>query len=132
MAALEQRGGVVTAPYYGIATDSLWSRLSAMSIEGHFLAGVLVGSRFALSRPCLGSTIALYRKSLTAIGGFEAIADCLADDYEIGARIAGRGEPVSLLPFAVGHVCDERSFAQLWRHEVRWATTRANASGQRT
>jgi ceramide glucosyltransferase len=123
VSALEQRGGVVTVPYYGIATDNLWSRLAAMSIEGHFLSGVLVGSRFALSRPCLGSTIALHRSSLTAIGGFEAIADCLADDYEIGALIAARGEPVSLLPFAVGHVCDERSFAQLWRHEVRWAMT---------
>jgi ceramide glucosyltransferase len=123
VSALEQRGGVVTVPYYGIATDNLWSRLAAMSIEGHFLSGVLVGSLFALSRPCLGSTIALHRSSLTAIGGFEAIADCLADDYEIGALIAARGEPVSLLPFAVGHVCDERSFAQLWRHEVRWAMT---------
>lgn len=123
VAALEQRGGVVTVPYYGIANGNLWSRLAAMGIEGHFLAAVLVGSRFALSRPCLGSTIALHRSSLTAIGGFEAIADCLADDYEIGARMAARGEPVSLLPFAVGHVCDERSFAQLWRHEVRWAAT---------
>jgi ceramide glucosyltransferase len=121
--ALEQRGGAVTVPYYGIATDSLWSRLAALSIEGHFLSGVLVGARFALSQPCLGSTIALHRSSLIGIGGFEAIADCLADDYEIGARIAARGEPVSVLPFAVGHVCDERSVAELWRHEVRWAMT---------
>jgi ceramide glucosyltransferase len=121
--ALEQHGGAVTVPYYGISTGNLWSRLAAMSVEGHFLAGVLVGSRFALSRPCLGSTIALNRNSLTSIGGFEAIADCLADDYEIGELLAERGEPVSLLPFAVGHVCDEQSFAELWRHELRWATT---------
>ncbi len=121
--ALERHGGAVTVPYYGISTGNLWSRLAAMSVEGHFLAGVLVGSRFSLSRPCLGSTIALHRSSLTAIGGFEAIADCLADDYEIGALLAERGEPVSLLPFAVGHVCDEQSFAELWRHELRWATT---------
>ena len=121
--ALERRGGAVTVPYYGISTGNLWSRLAAMSVEGHFLAGVLVGSRFGLSRACLGSTIALHRNSLTAIGGFEAIADDLADDYEIGALLAARGEPVSLLPFAVGHVCDEQTFADLWRHELRWATT---------
>jgi ceramide glucosyltransferase len=120
---LERTGGVVTAPYYGISTGSLWSRLSELNIEGHFLPGVLVSSRFSLSRPCLGSTIALHRNSLVAIGGFEAIADCLADDYEIGALLAERGEPVSLLHFAVGHVCDERSFGELWRHEVRWAMT---------
>ncbi len=120
---LERRGGVVTAPYYGISTGSLWSKLAQLNIDGHFLPGVLVGARFSLSRPCLGSTIALHRSSLVAIGGFEAIADCLADDYEIGALAAERGEPVSLLHFAVGHVCDEKSFAELWRHEVRWAMT---------
>jgi ceramide glucosyltransferase len=120
---LERTGGVVTAPYYGISTGSLWSRLSELNLDGHFLPGVLVGSRFSLSRPCLGSTIALHRSSLVAIGGFEAIADCLADDYEIGALMAERGEPVSLLDFAVGHVCDERSFGELWRHELRWAMT---------
>lgn len=120
---LERTGGAVTAPYYGISTGSLWSRLSELNIDGHFLPGVLVGSRFALSRPCLGSTIALNRRSLVAIGGFEAIANCLADDYEIGALLAERGEPVSLLHFAVGHVCDDRSFGELWRHEVRWAMT---------
>lgn len=120
---LERRGGVVTAPYYGISTGSIWSKLAELNIDGHFLPGVLVGSRFSLSRPCLGSTIALHRNSLVAIGGFEAIADCLADDYEIGALMAARGETVSLLRSAVGHVCDEQSFAELWRHEVRWAMT---------
>lgn len=120
---LERRGGVVTAPYYGISTGSIWSKLAELNIDGHFLPGVLVGSRFSLSRPCLGSTIALHRNSLVAIGGFEAIADCLADDYEIGALMAARGESVSLLRSAVGHVCDEQSFAELWRHEVRWAMT---------
>ena len=28
-----------------------------------------------------------------------------------------------MLPFAVGHVCGESSFAELWRHELRWALT---------
>lgn len=121
--AIEWRGGAVTAPYYGIATGNLWSRLATMNIEGHFLPGVLVGARFGLSRPCLGSTIALRRESLVAIGGFEAIADELADDFVIGELLAERGERVSLVQFAVGHVCQETSFRELWRHELRWATT---------
>ena len=29
VSALEQRGGVVTVPYYGVAADNLWSRLAA-------------------------------------------------------------------------------------------------------
>jgi ceramide glucosyltransferase len=116
-------GGAVTCPYYGVSTGGLWSQLSQLAIDSHFLPGVIVSVRFKLSRPCLGSTIALRRRSLNAIGGFEAIANCLADDYELGEALAKHGEPVLVLPLAVGHVCNESSWAELWRHELRWALT---------
>jgi len=116
-------GGAVTCPYHGISTGNLWSRLAQLTIDGHFLPGVIVSARFGLSRPCLGSTIALNRSSLSAIGGFETVANCLADDYALGEALAGRGSQVSVLPFAVGHVCTESSVSDLWRHELRWALT---------
>ena len=122
--ALErQGGGAVSCPYYGISTGSLWSHLAQLTIDSHFLPGVVVGTRLKLSQPCLGSTIALRRSSLSAIGGFEPLADCLADDYVLGELLRERGEPVSVLPFAVGHVCAESSLVELWRHELRWALT---------
>ena len=121
--ALERFGGAVTCPYYGISTGNLWSRLAQMTIDSHFLPGVVVGARLKLSRPCLGSTIALRRQLLIAIGGFEPLADCLADDYVLGELVREHGEPVTVLPLAVGHVCSESSFAELWRHELRWALT---------
>ena len=110
--ALErQGGGAVSCPYYGISTGSLWSQLAQLTIDSHFLPGVVVGARLKLSQPCLGSTIALRRSSLSAIGGFEPLADCLADDYVLGELLQQRGEPVTVLPFAVGHVCCEMSFS---------------------
>ena len=122
--ALErQGGGAVSCPYYGISTGSLWSHLAQLTIDSHFLPGVVVGARLKLSQPCLGSTIALRRSSLSAIGGFEPLADCLADDYVLGELLRERGEPVSVLSFAVGHVCAESSIVELWRHELRWALT---------
>jgi ceramide glucosyltransferase len=122
--ALErQGGGAVSCPYYGISTGSLWSHLAQLTIDSHFLPGVVVGTRLKLSQPCLGSTIALRRSSLSAIGGFEPLADCLADDYVLGELLRERGEPVSVLSFAVGHVCAESSIVELWRHELRWALT---------
>ena len=118
-----QGGGAVSCPYYGISTGGLWSHLAQLTIDSHFLPGVVVGTRLKLSQPCLGSTIALRRSSLSAIGGFEPLADCLADDYVLGELLRERGEPVSVLPFAVGHVCAESSIVELWRHELRWALT---------
>jgi len=121
--ALERQGGAVSCPYYGIATDNVWSKLAQLTIDSHFLPGVVAGSQLKLSQPCLGSTIALHRRTLAAIGGFEPLADCLADDYVLGELVRQRGEPVTLLPLVVGHVCGETSLLELWRHEMRWALT---------
>lgn len=116
-------GGAVTCAYYGVAANGLWSQLARLNVDSHFLPGVMVGVRCNLTRPCFGATIALTRRSLAAVGGFEAFADCLADDFALGEAMRRIGEPVTVLPFAVGHVTSERSLAELWSHEVRWAST---------
>lgn len=122
--ALEQVGdGAVTGLYFGIAAGGLWSQLSQLNVDGHFLPGVMASVRLHLAEPCLGSTIAMHRSSLAAVGGFEAVANCLADDHALGQALRDRGEPVTVLPFAVGHMCNETSFGELWRHELRWART---------
>ena len=122
--ALErQGGGAVSCPYYGISTGSLWSRLAQLTIDSHFLPGVVVGARLKLSRPCLGSTIALRRQSLVAIGGFEPLADCLADDYVIGELLASAASRLPCCRSRSAMSAANRRFAELWRHELRWALT---------
>src|SRR5215510_10827672 len=124
VSALDRSGsGAVTCPYFGISTGSVCSELARLAIDSHFLPGIMVGVRLKLSRPCFGSTIALGRNSFAAIGGFEAVANCLADDHALGDALRKRGETVSVLPMAVGHICAEESWRELWHHEVRWALT---------
>ncbi|MBN8964468.1 MAG: glycosyltransferase, partial [Rhizobiales bacterium] len=62
--ALETSVAAATVPYYGLSTGGVWSRLSRLMVDGHFLPGVLVSARLKLSRPCMGSTIALRRDAL--------------------------------------------------------------------
>ena len=122
--ALERSdGGAVTCPYIGISGDNIYSQLARLAIDSHFLPAVIFGVRLKLTQPCFGSTIALRRHSFDAIGGFEAVANCLADDHAIGAALRERGEAVTVLPLAVGHICAERTWRELWNHEVRWAIT---------
>jgi ceramide glucosyltransferase len=125
VAALQQPGvGLVTCLYHGVPVgDRLWPRLSALAIDTHFLPNVVAGLSLGLARPCFGSTIALKRTTLDAIGGFEAFADRLADDYAIGAAVRAAGHAVAIPPFTIGHACPEASARALWRHEVRWART---------
>ena len=115
--------GAVTCFYYGAAATGFWSQLSALAIDAHFLPNALFGLGAGLATPCFGSTIALTRARLTEIGGFEAVADRLADDYAIGEAVRARGLSVAVADVLVAHSCAETSFGELWRHELRWART---------
>ena len=123
-AALDQPGvGGVTCLYHGVAVGGFWSRLAALAIDAHFLPNALVGLRSGMATPCFGSTIALRRGELDAIGGFAALSNVLADDYAIGAALRAKGLKVVVPGFLVGHSCAETSLAEVWRRELRWART---------
>ena len=115
--------GAVTCLYYGFSLSGLWSRLSAAAINEHFLPSALVGLRLGIARPCTGATIAIRTDTLRMIGGFEAFADQLADDYAIGEAVRQFGFKVAVAPILVGHGCAETSVGELVLHELRWART---------
>jgi ceramide glucosyltransferase len=115
--------GLVTCLYYGFSLTGLWSRLSVAAINEHFLPSALVGLKLGLARPCTGATIAARPETLRNIGGFEAFADQLADDYAIGEAVRKLGLKVAVAPVLVGHGCAETSFSEIVGHELRWART---------
>lgn len=126
----DPRVGMVTALYRGQALADargrvpLWSRLEALSISTDFAPGVLTarllegGIRFGL-----GSTLAMRRDALRAAGGFAAVADALADDYELGRRIAMTGARVELAGEVVETTVPAYSRGAFWQHQMRWART---------
>lgn len=124
LAALDAPGvGAVTCLYYGRGDAGFWSRLGAAGLSYQFLPGAVFGVATGMAQPCMGSTIALRRDVLDRIGGFGRFADVLADDYAIGAAVRALGLRVAIPPMLVVHASAETSFADLWRHELRWATT---------
>jgi ceramide glucosyltransferase len=122
-ALLEPNVGAVTCLYRGVARGGLWAELARMGIDYHFLPSVVVGLALGLARPCFGSTVALRRETLAAIGGFGAFADRLADDYAIGAAVRAAGMRVAIPSMVLAHSCSERTAAELLCHELRWART---------
>jgi ceramide glucosyltransferase len=124
VALLQKPGaGAVTVLYTGEAAGPVWSKFAALGINTHFLPNVLMGLALGLAKPCFGSTIALRRETLGAIGGFKAFANQLADDYAIGAAVRKAGLTVEIGASSVVHVCHEDSFLDLFRHQLRWART---------
>lgn len=122
-AAFQQENtGLVTAPYIGIASGTLWSRLEALGISTDFIPGALTaralegGLRFGL-----GSTLATTKSALASIGGFASLTDQLADDYELGARLHRAGYHVSLLREVVATSIPAYSLRAFCDHQLRWA-----------
>ena len=116
--------GLVTCLYRGIANSTFGSRLESLGISTDFAAGVLVahnienGMRFGL-----GSTLAFRRRDLQAIGGFESFVDYLADDYQLGRRIAGLGLKIRLSDVVVETFLPRYMLAGFANHQLRWART---------
>ena len=114
--------GMVTCPYRGIAADTLGSKLESIGISTDFIAGVLVarqiegGIHFAL-----GSTLAMSRTALEAIGSLRPLVDYLADDFELGFRIAKAGYEVVLTDVVVETHLPAYSFRGFFEHQMRWA-----------
>jgi len=124
VSALSVEGiGAVSCLYTGKPNGSFWSMLTAMGSSYEFLPNVIAGVSFGLASPCFGSTIALRRTTLDAIGGFHAFANQLADDYEIGRAVRAKGLKVSIPAFAVDHASQEQDWTEFYRHEVRWNRT---------
>jgi len=116
--------GLVTALYRGHARGGLASRLEALGIATDFQAGVLLSKMIEGGmRYGLGSTLAIRREALDMVGGLAPLVDYLADDYELGARVAQAGYRVELC----AEVVETAIAAYGWRgfvdHQLRWART---------
>jgi ceramide glucosyltransferase len=116
--------GLVTCLYRGVASPTLGSRLEALGISTDFVPGVL-SARFLEKglRFGLGSTLAFRRRDLEAIGGFEILLEYLADDYELGRRIASTGKKVELSAATVTTFLPAYTLRQFFRHQLRWSRT---------
>ena len=114
--------GMVTALYRGHSHKTLGSRLEALGIGTDFMPGALTarwmekGLRFGL-----GSTLAVTREALNAMGGLRPLVDHLADDYELGARIFQAGYRVELAREVVETSIPAYTFSEFLAHQLRWA-----------
>ncbi|MGD0266705.1 MAG: bacteriohopanetetrol glucosamine biosynthesis glycosyltransferase HpnI [Candidatus Methylomirabilota bacterium] len=115
--------GAVTCLYKGCPVGGLASAIAAMFINEWFLPSVLVALIFEKLRYCFGASMAVRREALEAIGGFEALADDLADDYMLGKLLSERGYKIHLAPYLVENVVLEPDLKRLFLHELRWART---------
>jgi ceramide glucosyltransferase len=115
--------GAVTCFYRAIAEINLGAELEAIGAASDFFAGVLMANGMEGMSFALGASIATTKRWLAKVGGFAAFADMLADDYELGHRIAKAGGTVVLSREVVWTMYPKQTARGFWDHQLRWART---------
>ena len=95
----------------------------AVAINADFWSQVLQAASLKPLDFALGAVMLTRRKLLEEIGGFRALADCLADDYQLGHRIAQNGHHIALCPVVVECWDAPMNWREVWQHQLRWART---------
>ena len=118
----DHRVGLVTCLYRASARTfpGMWE---ALGIATDFAPSTLVAPLVGVKEFGLGSTLVFRRHDLARIGGFPAIADYLADDYHLAKRVVSLGLRVHMSRTVVETSLQAGTWAEIWRHQVRWHRT---------
>ncbi|WP_306296889.1 bacteriohopanetetrol glucosamine biosynthesis glycosyltransferase HpnI [Nostoc sp. TCL26-01] len=111
--------GVVTCLYRPLVRGWV-AILEAVGISTEYHVGVLVARKLEGMYFALGPTIAIRQTILAEIGGFAAIADYLADDFQLGYLPTQIGYNVVLSDYVIDHAIATASFADLIQRQTRW------------
>ncbi len=122
-ALAEEQTGLVNCFYHLAHPTTLAMRWEAIAVNADFWSQVLQARSLKPLDFALGAVLALRRETLRAAGGFAPLADQLADDYQLGRRIARTGRRIELCPVVVECREAPQGFRDIWTHQLRWART---------
>jgi len=111
--------GVVTCLYRS-ASRGVVGMLSALGLSTDFQPSVLVARKIEGVSFGMGSGILIRRSILSTLGGFEALENSLADDYQLGNLPARAGHGVELARCVVDHRLGVRRLREVIDHQLRW------------
>ncbi len=95
----------------------------AVAVNADFWSQVLQSQSLKPIDFALGAVMITRREEIKAIGGFESLVDFLADDYQLGNRVAKNKRRIELCPIVVECWESPKNWSDVWKHQLRWART---------
>jgi len=123
----DPRVGCVSNLFTGSGATTLGARIESL----HLLSFVVTGNVLAAygDVPCVvGKSMAITRRALDAIGGFEAFANVLAEDQAIALAVRQAGFGIALSPTTVRNVVANRTIKRALDRQIRWNKIRYSFS----
>jgi len=115
--------GLVTSLYRSSRVHGAVTALEALGFTAEMIPNVLAAEKLEGLSFALGASMAIRRKALESIGGFSALVDYLADDYQLGYQIHGAGWNIKLSGDFVESVLGEENFSSILSRQIRWCRT---------
>jgi ceramide glucosyltransferase len=115
--------GMTTSLYKISAPASVGAAFESLTLAMDFIPSVLVARQLEGITFGLGASMLLSKRALEEIGGMPAIADYLADDYQIGNRLWKKGYRILLSDYVIEDVVGAMSISDYLTHQIRWART---------
>jgi ceramide glucosyltransferase len=128
-ALADESVGLVTHPVVGAGEARLGSLLDNLHLASSVGAGMVGAHRVAKKSIVVGKSMALRRRDLDALGGFESVADVLAEDYVMGKRVAELGKRVAMAHRPVCNVSIDRRVKDFFARYRRWSVIHRQAVG---
>jgi ceramide glucosyltransferase len=120
--------GCVTHPVAGHGQRSLGALLDNVHLAATVATGMVAAQRMVGKDLVVGKSMALWRQDLELLGGFESVANVLAEDHEIGNRIRRRlNRRVAVSNLPVWNIAVEKSVGHFFRRYLRWSVIHRTA-----
>ncbi len=119
----DERVGLVNCFYRLANPTTIAMQWEAIAVNADFWSQVLQSRSLKPLDFALGAVMVLRRQQLDEIGGSKAFVDCLADDYQLGNRLARKGYRIELCPVVVECWEQPMGWRAVWKHQLRWART---------
>jgi ceramide glucosyltransferase len=126
----DDRVGLVTHAVVGVGESRMGSLMDNLHLAASIGSGMIGAKRVAKQDVVVGKSMALRRRDLAALGGFEVVADVLAEDFILG-RMVGRelGKRVAMAHQPVHNVSRNRRVADFLGRYKRWSVMHRQAVG---
>lgn len=119
----DDRVGLVTSLYRTSDVHGIATAVEAIGFTSEMIPNVLVAQQLEGLSFALGASMAVRRRALEDIGGFEALACYLADDYQLGNKVHRSGWQLALDDCFVESVVKPENLMSVLSRQLRWART---------
>jgi len=119
----DQSVGLVTSLYRSSVVPGAATAIEAMGFTAEMVPHVMVALRLEGLSFALGASMAVRREALEGIGGFQALVDYLADDYQLGNKVHRAGWVLALSDYFVESMMHREELTTVLSRQLRWART---------